>query len=191
MNEVTQKIMGERRNTPSAADPFSLARYERVPKGHSTRLIDENRLKGFVSEGQWADINLQSMLYNAVLKTEPNIKLFVQPIPELKRPKFEDAIKGDFRPAQVGELFGPSWSTHWFRVHVLVPTEYASAERVELHFDIGGEGLIWTTQGEPLHGLTGGDWRDRRAEFIIPKAWDAGKEHVFYIETSMNGMFGM
>ena len=34
-----------------------LPRYERVPKGQHTRLIDENRLKGFVSEGQWAYVN--------------------------------------------------------------------------------------------------------------------------------------
>jgi hypothetical protein len=37
----------------SAKDPFSLARYERTPKGHNVRLIDQNRLEGFVSTGQW------------------------------------------------------------------------------------------------------------------------------------------
>ena len=50
--------------------------------------------------------------------------------------------------------------------------------------------MIWTTEGVPLHGLTGGTWRDRRTDFIIPKGWKMGKEHIFYIETSMNGMFG-
>lgn len=38
----------------SATDPNSLARYERKPKGHHTRLIDQNRLEGFISKGQWA-----------------------------------------------------------------------------------------------------------------------------------------
>lgn len=55
----------------------------------------------------------------------------------------------------------------------------------------GAEGMIYTKEGVPLHGLTGGRWRDRRTEFIIPKEWKAGEEHTFYIETSMNGMFGM
>lgn len=41
-------------STPSARDPFSLARYERKPKGHNVTLIDTNRLEGFVSKGQWA-----------------------------------------------------------------------------------------------------------------------------------------
>ena len=35
-------------------DGQNLPRYERMPKGQHTRLIDENRLKGFISEGQWA-----------------------------------------------------------------------------------------------------------------------------------------
>lgn len=39
---------------PSANDPNSLARYERKPKGHNVRLIDQNRLEGFISKGQWA-----------------------------------------------------------------------------------------------------------------------------------------
>jgi alpha-mannosidase len=51
--------------------------------------------------------------------------------------------------------------------------------------------MVYTNEGVPLHGLTGGRWRDRRAEFIIPKEWKTGQKHTFYIETSMNGMFGM
>ena len=54
----------------------------------------------------------------------------------------------------------------------------------------GAEGLVWTKDGTPVHGLTGGIWRDRRVEFVIPGDWKVGKEHVFYVETSMNGMFG-
>jgi alpha-mannosidase len=50
--------------------------------------------------------------------------------------------------------------------------------------------MVWTKEGEPVHGLTGGHWRDRRAEFAIPKSWKTGQEHVFYIEASINGMFG-
>ena len=155
LNGVKQLAVGD--SQPSAKDPSSLPRYEREPKGQHTRLIDENRLKGFISPGQWADINLNSMLYDASFRDSPNISLAVRSIPDLQRPPFAEAVKGEFRPAQVGEVFGPSWSTHWFRVTVLVPAEYDAAERVELHFDIGGEGLIWTAEGEPLHGLTGGD----------------------------------
>lgn len=65
------------------------------------------------------DINLQSMLYDAVLDGSPHIELFVNSIPDLQRPLFPDAIKGAFRPAKVGEIFGPSWVNSF-----LIPSLY-------------------------------------------------------------------
>ena len=60
-------------------------------------------------------------------------------------------------------------------------------ERLEFHWDANNEGLIWTEDGHPLQGLTGGG---ERIEWIIPDAWRDGKEHLFYIEMACNGMFG-
>ncbi|CAM1507954.1 Fc.00g048020.m01.CDS01 [Cosmosporella sp. VM-42] len=174
----------------SAEDQASLAQLERQPKGHSVPLISKNRIKGFTSDGQWSNINLQSMLYKDALHGEANVKLFVNSIPDLQRPGFAAAVKGDFRPTKVGEIFGPAWSTHWFKVHVTVPEKYKDEDRVEFHFNIGGEGMIYQQDGTPVHGLTGGHWRDRRVDFVLPKGWKAGVEHVFYIEASINGMFG-
>lgn len=31
-------------------------------------------------------------------------------------------MKGEYVPAKVGDSFGPSWSTHWFKVSIDVPT---------------------------------------------------------------------
>lgn len=47
--------------------------------------------------------------------------------------------------------------------------------------------MIWTEHGEPLQGLTGGG---ERIEWILPKEFRDGKEHVFYVEMACNGMFG-
>lgn len=60
-------------------------------------------------------------------------------------------------------------------------------ERLEFHWDANNEGLIWTEDGRPLQGLTGGG---ERTEWIIPDEWRDGKEHLFYIEMACNGMFG-
>lgn len=60
-------------------------------------------------------------------------------------------------------------------------------ERLEFHWDANNEGMVWTEDGHPLQGLTGGG---ERVEWIIPDAWRDGKEHVFYIEMACNGMFG-
>lgn len=60
-------------------------------------------------------------------------------------------------------------------------------EHLEFHWDANNEGLVWSEEGRPLQGLTGGG---ERIEWIIPDAWRDGKEHTFYIEMACNGMFG-
>jgi alpha-mannosidase len=75
-------------------------------------------------------------------------------------------------------------------VSIHIPSDWSEYERIQLEFDPSGEALIFTTDGDPIHGLTGGFDGDRRVEFIIPdKERKAGIAH-FYIETSCNRMDG-
>ncbi|KAK3074599.1 hypothetical protein LTS18_014219, partial [Coniosporium uncinatum] len=115
------------------------------------------------------------------------IKLAVYSPPNLARPTFKEATSHDFKPTKVGESFGPSWSTHWFRVALTVPSELKDKEHLEFHWDANNEGLIWYEDGTVVHALTGGG---ERTEWILPKSWRDGKEHIFYIEMACNGMFG-
>jgi alpha-mannosidase len=107
--------------------------------------------------------------------------------PDLSRPLFKDATSHEFKPTKVGESFGPSWSTHWFKVQLTVPKDMLKVERLEFIWDANNEGLIWTEEGHTVHGLTGGG---ERVEWILPEAFRDGKEHTFYIEMACNGMFG-
>lgn len=68
-----------------------------------------------------------------------------------------------------------------------MPDELRHKNHVEFHWDANNEGLIWTEDGNPVHGLTGGG---ERTEWILPDSYRDGKEHVFYIEMACNGMFG-
>ena len=68
-----------------------------------------------------------------------------------------------------------------------MPSDLAGKEHLEFHWDANNEGLIWTEQGEVVHGLTGGG---ERVEWVLPKEYRDGKEHVFYIEMACNKMFG-
>lgn len=115
------------------------------------------------------------------------MKLSVYSVPDLQRPSFQDATSHEFKPTHVGASFGPSWSTHWFRVHLTVPKDMRNKDHLEFHWDANNEGLVWTEDGHPLQGLTGGG---ERVEWIIPEAWRDGSEHTFYIEMACNGMFG-
>jgi alpha-mannosidase len=122
-----------------------------------------------------------------VVSDESHVKLYVYSPPDLSRPTFEEATSHEFKPTSVGNAFGPSWATHWFRIHLTVPKELLKKEGLEFHWDAGNEGLVWTENGHPLQGLTGGG---ERIEWIIPESFRDGKEHIFYIEMACNGMFG-
>jgi alpha-mannosidase len=119
------------------------------------------------------------------------VKLFVHSIPDLARPTFKEATANQklFKPTRTGESFGPSWATHWFRIHITVPEHLLHEEHLEFNWDARNEGLVWTEQGEPLQGLTGGG-RDQRTEWILPHAFRDGKEHIFYIEMACNKIMG-
>ena len=68
-----------------------------------------------------------------------------------------------------------------------MPEELRQKERLEFHWDANNEGLVWSEDGRPLQGLTGGG---ERIEWILPDSFRDGKEHIFYIEMACNGMFG-
>lgn len=126
-------------------------------------------------------------LYNATYSGKPHVKLFVWDAPGTERPTFDEAVSNEFKETNVGASFGPSWSTHWFKVILTIPDEIKDEELIELQWDANNEGLVWTEDGKPLQGLTGGG---ERIEWIIPKSFRDGKEHTIYIEMACNGMFG-
>ncbi|THZ31164.1 putative alpha-mannosidase I [Aureobasidium pullulans] len=172
---------------PSMASASTYPRLAAKPVGKQIHKIYMDRLRQFTDNGQYRNQGLLPKIEPERASGQPHIKLEVYSPPDLSRPTFKDATSHDFRPTKVGESFGPSWSTHWFRVHLTVPSSLADKDHLELHWDANNEGLIWNEKGEPLQGLTGGG---ERIEWILPKSFRDGKEHVFYIEMACNGMFG-
>ncbi|KAI9813104.1 MAG: Glycoside hydrolase, 38 vacuolar alpha mannosidase [Pycnora praestabilis] len=158
-----------------------------APVGQQIHSIYKDRLGQFTSGGQYESKNLLSKLYEGHASGDDHVKLSVYSPPDLARPSFKEATSNNFKPTEVGESFGPSWSTHWFKIQLRVPSELQEKEHLELHWDANNEGLVWTEDGDPLQGLTGGG---ERVEWILPEAWKDGKDHIFYIEMACNGMFG-
>lgn len=60
-----------------------------------------------------------------------------------------------------------------------------------VEFDPDCEAMIFTTDGTPLQGITGGYGGDRRVEFILPTEARNARKFDFVIESSCNGMFGV
>lgn len=157
------------------------------PVGQQITSIYRDRLGQFTGGGQYEGHNLLAALYEG-RSSGDDVKLSVYSPPDHARPAFKDATKQEFKPTKVGEWFGPSWSTHWFKVHITVPERLRGQDKhLEFHWDANNEGLVWSEDGEPLQGLTGGG---DRTEWILPEAFLDGKEHVFYVEMACNGMFG-
>ncbi|KAF9960191.1 Glycoside hydrolase, 38 vacuolar alpha mannosidase [Mortierella alpina] len=116
------------------------------------RSITVDRATKFSSEDFYSDINLYSRLYSK--RSSEAIELSVFSVPDLKRIPFDEAVKQTFKPTTTGTQFGPSWSTHWFKLKVKVPNDWAG-EQVELLWDSNSEAMIWSLEGVPRQGLTG------------------------------------
>ncbi|AEO53968.1 glycoside hydrolase family 38 protein [Thermothelomyces thermophilus ATCC 42464] len=157
------------------------------PVGQLISNIYKDRISQFYSGGQYEHQNLLAMMKEAVVSGEPHVQLSVWHAPDQTRPTFKNATSHKFTKTSVGEWFGPSWTTHWFRVILKVPEELRDKRLLEFHWDANNEGMVWNEDGHPLQGLTGGG---ERVEWILPDSFRDGKEHTIYIEMACNGMFG-
>ncbi|MCE0483162.1 MAG: alpha-mannosidase [Methylacidiphilales bacterium] len=107
------------------------------------------------------------------------------------RISYREAIKGKYRTAKEGEVFGPGWSTHWFKIDYVIPREWAG-RKVLLHFDSASEGCVWK-DGVPLQGLTSYNWgpEDVRSYFTLTPRARGGEKGTLYVEAAINGLFGL
>ncbi|KAI0400316.1 glycosyl hydrolase family 38 domain-containing protein [Xylaria palmicola] len=178
--------MGGETTTPKAVAAEYPVR-ARVPVGKRISRIYKDRIEQFYSTGQWEKQNLLAMMYEGVVSGAPHVQLWTWPAPGLSRPSFEEAMAGEYRSAKIGDRFGPSWATHWFKVVLRVPKDLLDKKHLEFQWDSNSEGMVWTDDGKPLQGLTGGG---ERVEWILPDSFRDGKEHTIYIEMACNSMFG-
>jgi len=107
------------------------------------------------------------------------------------RISFAEAMKGKYRPAKEGERFGPDWSTHWFKIEYVIPKDWRG-EKVLLHFDSGSESCVWK-DGVPLQGLANCRLTPTsiRSYFTLAPRCRGGERGTLYVETAINGLFGL
>jgi len=95
-----------------------------------------------------------------------------------------EALAAAYRPAQVGDAWGPPWRTSWFRLAGQVPPEWDGAQ-VEVVVDLGfthpgpgfqAEGLAYNASGEPVKGI-----EPRNTHLPVN-----GSEVLFYLEAAGN-----
>jgi alpha-mannosidase len=93
----------------------------------------------------------------------------------------------EYRPAELGERFGPLWATYWFRVRATVPETWRG-RRVELLWVSRSESTLWI-DGRSVQGLNTGGGGERPDAMLLREA-RGGEKLDLQIELACNGMFG-
>lgn len=96
-----------------------------------------------------------------------------------------------WKPAKLGDQFGPLWSTYWFRLKATVPAEW-KGRRVDLLWGSHSEGTLWVN-GRSIQGLNhepaAFDLGARPDAVLLEKA--KGDDPLdFQVEMACNRMFG-
>lgn len=163
--------------------------YLSEPQPTKLQSLYDGRIRQFTDTGgQYHDLNLPHFYDRQRIDKEDNVKLEVYDVPNLQRPSFKDAVRqAKWRQTSKGNDFGPSWSTHWFRINLRIPNDWEKAEKIIFEWDCGDEGMLYTNDGLAVIGLSG----EQRKEWNVPSEWRDGKWHQFYIETACNNMQGL
>lgn len=151
--------------------------------------IYNGRLSRFLSTDYYPEMNLMGILIKK--KWNDGIKISIwSPNEQIGNPclddppSFECASNQVYHETLVGIDFGPAWSTHWFKIEL--PSVEGNLKDIYFHWGSEAEGLLWSSKGEPLHGLSSQDRSDVPLTIINPQ----GQATVIYIEVACNGLFG-
>lgn len=186
-----------------------------IPNFKKIDSIYENRLRQFIDQGQYSDLNLPKF-YNRKRLTLSNtstpsettnsgIWLKKWAAPGLSKPLFKDIIPSKLHefawcpPGKVIQM-SPKWSSFWYEIHIRldkswyddIKNEKFPREVLTFLWDSETEAMVFDLNGSPLQGLTGDG---ERTECELPLDWfvkdGAGyMKTTFYIEVGCNKMFG-
>ena len=98
---------------------------------------------------------------------------------------YAEAQALEYRPAEIGETFGPQWATYWFRLAATVPEHWAGRP-VELVWDSGCEALLYR-DGAPVQGLVRGGGYER---VTAPLGTPTGRV-ALELEMACNDLMGL
>ncbi|XP_077452949.1 alpha-mannosidase 2C1 [Stigmatopora argus] len=140
------------------------------------------RAEKFVSEIYFTDCNLRGRLYGETHPLE-SVSSFMSS----KRITLSEAQTQQFRPYKVGDNFGPTWWTCWFKVVLKIPSSWKGKE-VHLLWESDGEAMLWRDE-KPVQGLTK---EGEKTSYILSDCLTEEEEHIvnLYVELACNSLFG-
>uniref|UniRef100_A0A3B3XAV2 alpha-mannosidase n=1 Tax=Poecilia mexicana TaxID=48701 RepID=A0A3B3XAV2_9TELE len=140
------------------------------------------RAEKFISDIYFTDCNLRGRLYGESYPLQ-TISFFLSQT----RIPFAEASKQNFAPYKIGDTFGPTWWTCWFKVSLTIPKSWRGKE-VHLLWESDGEGMVWRN-GQPVQGLT--KEGEKTSYILCDCLKDEEPQSVtLYVEVACNGLFG-
>lgn len=148
--------------------------------------------KGNVAPGRM-DQNLCGRLWTQRDRSAVSLAV-ASPTAPLAKPSRELLESLDYSPTSVGKTFGPSFSSHVFRLDIAVP-DTLDGKPLHLMWDSNSEAMVLDADAVPRQGLVGGDHWARRADYpLFPHRKDSvarkGDAVRIYVEIACNGLFG-
>ncbi|XP_068578630.1 alpha-mannosidase 2C1 isoform X1 [Cebidichthys violaceus] len=140
------------------------------------------RADKFISDVYFTDCNLRGRLYGDSCPLE-SLTSFLSS----KRITFSEAFQQTFAPHKVGDTFGPTWWTCWFKVTLKIPESWRGKE-VHLLWESDGEAMVWRDE-QPVQGLTK---EGEKTSYILSDCLRDEDPHsvTLYVEVACNGLFG-
>ncbi|KAK1887530.1 Alpha-mannosidase 2C1 [Dissostichus eleginoides] len=140
------------------------------------------RAEKFISDMYFTDCNLRGRLYGDSCPLQ-SIDSFLSS----KRITFTEASNQTFAPYKVGDTFGPTWWTCWFKVTLNIPESWRGKE-VHLRWESDGEAMVWRDE-QPVQGLSK---EGEKTSYILSDCVKDEEPHsvTLYVEMACNGLFG-
>ena len=117
---------------------------------------------------------LQERMYRVVDALRTEVWVTPEPVP------FSERTNGRHTVVHPGDVWGGLWDCGWFRFQGRVPADCAG-KPVVLLLDVGGEGLVFDGEGQPVRGITTAGTSGAYTHGMM------GKRVVWVSETALGG----
>ena len=125
-------------------------------------------------------------MYTEYAPLEMQVAVTDEPVP------WGGRLSLSYRPVGEGESWGRDWQSGWFHLTGRVPESWAGREGV-LRLNLGGECLIFDSQGNPLCGLTNTSVYHpgtTKEVFYLPFPLKGGEAVDLWVEGAANNILG-
>lgn len=150
-----------------------------------TTLREREWLEGFFLGG--FKNKIEDYFYQETMDFSIRGAVTKEPVP------FSEKDSLEFVEMRPGMAWGENWECGWFRIEATVPESWRGKE-VVARLNFGGEACVFSDDGEPIQGLTGGSVH--LVEFVrdlyrLHPRCEGGEKIALWIEAGANELFGI